>query len=223
MIKISRELAAKALMFVKQQKPRDILDRLVMLMMALEDSNFHTENTKLQNLSGVDIRQFYGSKWDDAGVKLANMLGWDGITAAWVIVASCETEKDKRGLLALLRSSGIDITTSTKQASTKKASSTAEKVEQDLRKTLGRFESNVKAMAKALAKRYEKYEQDPRVQIEQDTLGAEMGQIQSDYIYLVSNASDELERALEKVLNEVELIVESAKNLEDGLNRMDRM
>lgn len=120
MIKISRELAAKALMFVKQQKPRDILDRLVMLMMALEDSNYHTENAKLQKESGIDIRQFYGSKWDTAGVKLAHMLGWDGITAAWVIVASCETEADKRGLLALLRTSGIDITTSTKKARAKK-------------------------------------------------------------------------------------------------------
>ena len=110
MIKIKKELAAKALMFVKRQNPRDILDSLVILMMALEDSNYHTELAKLQEHSGVKINSFYGSKWDKAGIKLARMLGWDGLSAAWVIVASQKTTKDKKGILALLKSSGIDIT-----------------------------------------------------------------------------------------------------------------
>ena len=219
MIKISRELAAKALMFVKQQNPSSILDRLVMLMMALEDSNFHTENEKLQQESGIDIRNFYGSKWEDAGVKLAHMLGWDGITAAWVIVASCETDKDKRGLLALLKASGIDITQSTKKAS----SSSAQKVEEQIRKTLSQFESDLEGSIKALAKRYERYERDPRVETEQDTLGAEMGQLQSHYMYLVSDAKKELERSIEKTLKVVEEILESAEELKKGLDRMDDM
>ena len=50
-----------------------------------------------------------------------------------------------------------------------------------------------------------------------------MGQINSDYIYLVSDAQKDLKRSVENVLKVIEGIFESAENLEKGLDRMDQM
>lgn len=218
MIKISREVAIKALQYLKDQNPRDILDCVVTLMMALEDSNFHTELAKLQEATGLDIRKFYGSKWETVGIELSKMVGWDGLTAAWVVAASMDDLNDKRGFISLLTSAGIDIT-----QSTKKASSASDRVEAELRKTLAQFESSVGSTIKSVVDRYEAYEQDPRVSLDEEGLGAEFGQLQSEYLYLVENASEKLELALKKVKNEVRLIVESTQNLKEGLDRMDRM
>ena len=123
-----------------------------------------------------------------------------------------------------MRSSGIDITSLNKQASKKSARTPiTTQAEKDIKKSLSPFNNAIDSLISTLSKRYEKYEVDPRVKEDEEGLGAEMGQINSDYIYLVSDAQKDLKRSVEDVLKVIEGIFESAENLEKGLDRMDQM
>jgi hypothetical protein len=64
----------QALLFLNEQKPQ-LLDCVGLLMIALEDCNFHSELAKLQEITGIKVNQFYNTKWDKVGIQLSNKKG----------------------------------------------------------------------------------------------------------------------------------------------------
>ena len=94
---------------ISDSEPKNILDSLIIIMSALEDSNYHTPLARLQELSGVKLQNFYGSTFDKVGVQLARDLGWDGVSCALKVIKEMKPE-DQKGMATLLRSSGINIT-----------------------------------------------------------------------------------------------------------------
>ena len=98
----------QALLFLNDQKPQ-LLDCVGLLMIALEDCNFHSELAKLQEITGIKVNQFYNTKWDKVGIQLSNMLEWCAEACCLTIMASCPELKDKKGLGLLLAKSGITL------------------------------------------------------------------------------------------------------------------
>ena len=100
----------QALLFLKGEQPKDLLDCVGLLMIALEECNFHTPLAKLQELTGIKVNQFYRTKWEKVGMELATMLGWCGEACCLTIMASCPEFKDKKSLGLLIATSGIKLT-----------------------------------------------------------------------------------------------------------------
>ncbi len=99
----------KALLFLKGEQPKDLLDCIGLLMVALEDCNYATELAKLQEITGIKVNRFYSTKWDKVGIQLSNMLEWCAEACCLTIMASCPKIEDKKSLALLLSTSGISV------------------------------------------------------------------------------------------------------------------
>lgn len=101
--------AVQALLFLQSQKPQNLLDYVALIMIALEDCNYHSELAQLQEITGIKVNQFYSTQWDTAGVQLARMLTWCGEACCLTVMASCPELQDKKGLAALMAAIGINV------------------------------------------------------------------------------------------------------------------
>lgn len=108
-VKYQEKPEVKALLFLKEEQPKDLLDCVGLLMVALEDCNYATELAKIQEITGIKVNQFYNTKWDKVGIQLSNMLGWCAEACCLTIMASCPELKDKKSLALLLSTSGISV------------------------------------------------------------------------------------------------------------------
>ena len=105
----SSEKLTEAIQKVKEAKPKDLLDYCIIIMSALEDSNYHTALMKFQEKSGLNWNQLMNMPIEKVGRDISNLLGWDGSACCVAVVASITDVSDKRGVMTLLRESGVEL------------------------------------------------------------------------------------------------------------------
>ena len=103
---------AEAIQMVKEAKPKDLLDYCIIIMSALEDSNHHTALEKFQKLSGLNWNKLMNMPIEKVGRDISKHLGWDGSACCVAVIASATDMADKRGLMTLVRESGVELSPS---------------------------------------------------------------------------------------------------------------